>query len=612
MKAKRRNARMTRRDWTREAGECDGGFRRNDCSAQKQGTSAFRDAFANGCAQKWEYKALVIFWLLSVVGVFAQPTLSGKVSGGFQAPSSTDSDGRRHVIKGQEVEPRGNNLLELTEPRVTRYNPDNSPDMFMESAKCFYQSKGGVAYSATNLMVRTADGRFSIEGVGWNWDLSGSLLTISNQVSALVKKAALAGATNSVGTNMIRITSQRFQQDGDAALFSGSVLVRDGEDMVRCDKLNIQFVKPGGAQKIDAVQNVEITQGDTRIRSGRASYDVNANVMRFSEQPSWVGNQREGSADLLILYRAEDRLSATGHVYMKLPLTNLVLATGDNSATASPTNQFVEIRSENFDYKSARSNQIANAVYEGGVRALQGDSTLTCERLVAAFASSNRLSRLHAERQVELLSEKTRVFGAVADYELESDKVTVQGEPRWDMDGTKGRSGTLVFYPKSREMLATRNVELVLPGRSLAGMFSLPAQTNEASATNSPLIITAQSLSRSTNVAVFEKEVLVADARGTIACALLTIHSGQTNQAERILAERQVVITQPDLVAYGERAEYQQETGLVNLTGEPELLARGKHLRADTFVIDRNRNTFSVSRGKFRIQLQLSGKPKAP
>jgi lipopolysaccharide export system protein LptA len=550
--------------------------------------------------------------LCGVSTAFAQPTLSGKVSGGFTAPSSTDSDGRRHVIKGKEVEPRGNNLLELTEPRVTRYNPDDTPDMFMESSKCFYQSKGGTAYSSTNLVVRTADGRFSIEGVGWRWDLSGSVLTISNQVVALVKKAALSGATNSLGTNTIRITSKRFQQDGDAASFFDTVLVRDGDDTVRSERLDIQFVKPGGAQKIEAIQNVEIKQGETLIRSGRAFYDLKENIIRISEHPSWVASQREGSADLLVLHRAEDTLSATGHVYMKLPLTNLVLSSENPSLNSPGTNRFVEIRSERFDYQNARSNHVASALYSGMVRALQGDATLSCEQLTADFGLSNRLSRLHAERQVEMVSEKSRVFGREADYDLDHDKLVVQGEPRWEVDQMKGRSESLVFFPKSKEMLASRHVEVVLSGHSLGGFFALPGQTNLPAQTNSPLTVTAESLKRSTNISVFEKDVLVADARGTISCVLLTVYSGPTNQTERIIADQHVIIKQPNMVAYGDRAEYDQSTGLVHLTGNPELIGPGKHLRADEFIIDRNRNTFSVSPGKFRIQLQLSKGGKAP
>jgi lipopolysaccharide export system protein LptA len=541
-------------------------------------------------------------------GAFAQPTLSGRVSGGFKAPSSTDAEGRRHVIKGSSMEPRGKDLLELTQPRVTRYNADDSEDMFMESAKCFYQTKQGMAYSPTNLAVRTADGRFSIEGVGWNWDLSGSLLTISNEVVAVVQKSALATNKMRGATNFVRITSKRFQQEGDAAKFLDSVLVRDGEDTLRCERLNIQFVKPGGAQKIEAFQNVEVDQGETHVRSGQASYDVKENIIRISEHPTWIVNQREGSADSLIIRRAEDTFSAMGNVYMKLPATNLVLDAGSTSQAA--TNRSVEIRSHDFDYQNARSNRLATAVYSGRVRVSQANALLTCEQLTANFGASNRLSHLLAERDVQMTSDKTKLSGREADYDLDSDKLVLKGDPRWHLDETIGKSDLLVFSPRTGAMEASQNVEVIVPGHTLGAVFSFPGQTNEIPETNSPLKITSQNLIRSTNLTVFEKNVLVADARGTIECGILTIAAGETNQTQTILAEQHVVIKQPNLTGFGERAEYDAGTGLVRLTGDPELLAPDKKLKADAFVIDRNRNTFSVSPGHYRIQLRLSKNPK--
>jgi lipopolysaccharide export system protein LptA len=553
---------------------------------------------------------IAVFAVTVATSVFAQPTLSGRVSGGFKAPSSTDAEGRRHVIKGSSMEPRGKDLLELTQPRVTRYNADDSEDMFMESAKCFYQTKQGLAYSPTNLTVRTADGRFSIEGLGWNWDLSGSLLTISNEVVAMVQKAALANATNKSrgATNLVRITSKRFQQEGDAARFLDSVLVRDGEDTLRCERLNIHFVKPGGAQKIEAFQNVELDQGETHVRSGQASYDMKENIIRISEHPTWIVNQREGSADSLIIRRAEDTLSAIGNVYMKLPVTNLVLdADSTNNAV---TNRFVEIRSHDFDYQNARSNRQATAAYSGRVRVSQANALLTCEQLTATFGSSNRISRLLAEREVQMTSEKTKLSGREADYDLDQDKLVLKGDPRWQLEETKGKSDLLIFSPRTRAMEASQNVEVIVAGHALGAVFSFPGQTNDIPQTNSPLKITSQSLRRSTNVTVFQKDVLVGDARGTIACAILTIAAGETNQTQSIIAERNVVIKQPNFAGFGERAEYDASSGLVRLTGDPELLAPDKKLKADAFVIDRNRNTFSVSPGRYRLQLRLSNNPK--
>lgn len=541
--------------------------------------------------------------------ILAQPSLSGKVSGGFTAPTRTDSGGRRHLVRGNSAESRGGGVLELTDPRVTRYNPDNTADMFIESGQCTYNTKAGLAFSSTNLVVRTADGRFSIEGIGWRWDLADSLLTISNQVSAKVQKAALDGSAGSTNKS-VRITSARFQQEGDAATFLDEVLVRDGDDVLRCDQLRIHFAKPGGAQKIEAITGVDLQQRDTRIQAGRAVYDVKANTIQISENPKWRSGLREGSAGQLLIDREAETLAAEGQVYMKLPLTNLVLSTELTQTNSAPTNRYIEIRSDRFEYADAQSNRVAEAVYLGHVQATQAEALLSCEKLTATFAASNRLSRLRAAENVEIRAAKNKVFGREANYDFDAETVTVTGEPRWEIDQMKGRSDQLVFFPKTNAVLALHNVEMTVPGRSLGTLFSVGASSDEVAMTNTPLKITSQSLAHSQRLSVFENDVVVQDARGAIECRRLTLVSSQTNQMQRIVAEDRVVIKQPDLMAFGNKAEYDGSTGLIQLTGDPELLAPGKSLRAESFIIDRNRNTFSVSPGKYRIQLQLSKRQK--
>src|SRR5688500_8976358 len=114
--------------------------------------------------------ALALFGILPSFFVsYTQPKVTGRISGGFQAPTSTDNQGRRHVLKGNSAEPRGKDLYELTEPRVTSYDAQDAPEMFIESPRCFYATKQNYASSEARLSVRTADGKFSIEGVGWRW-----------------------------------------------------------------------------------------------------------------------------------------------------------------------------------------------------------------------------------------------------------------------------------------------------------------------------------------------------------------------------------------------------------------------------------------------------------
>jgi lipopolysaccharide transport protein LptA len=547
---------------------------------------------------------LLLFLLLASFSSFAaQPALTGRISGGFQAPTSTDTQGRRHVLKGTNAEPRGDNIFLITEPRVTSYNADDTPDMFIESPRCLYDMKSNLASSDSRLSVRTADGRFAIEGIGWRWDPGAALLSISNQVAALVQESSLSGlSTNAAAaTNKpIHITSTRFLRDADSASFLEQVLVRDATNTLTCDRLNLELGK-GGVQKIEALQNVHLDQGDTKVISGSATYDLKENIIRITKQPKWALQSREGSAELLIVNRSNNTFFAEGKVYMKLPVTNVVAQTLTN---APSTNQFVEITSDKFTYQNAMSNRPALAIYTDHVRILRNDASIECDRLIANFDASNRVTHVKAEQNVSITDGPNKAFGNEGNYDFATEKVTLTGHPHWTMGDKTGHSDTMIFLTKTQELLALGHVELVLPGESVSGVFQFSPSSNRVAQTNGPMTIQAKSLSHAENVAVFQGGVQASDSRGTIDCELLTVVTGASNQVQRIIADKGVSIKQQDLAALGEKAEYNAQTGLLRLTGKPELIMPDKTLRADEFIIDRRKNTFSVSPGKYVMRVQ--------
>ena len=545
----------------------------------------------------------IIFVL--TLGGHAQPKIAGKITGGFQAPTSTDDKGRRHVLKGTSAEPRGADLYELTDPRVTSLNADDTPEMFIEAPRCFYQMRANNAYSDSSLSVRTADGRFSIQGVGWRWEPSAAELTISNQVVALVQKSALATNLVGVGTSNapVRITANRFQQVGEKARFVGGVVVVDGNDRLTCDELEIVFVKPDGLRTIEAVGNVELMRENAAVKSGRAIYDFKENEIRISDAPRWSSEQREGSAKLLILNRNENTLAAEGDVFMRLPLTNVAA-----TASSAATNRFLEVSSEKFLFEEARSNRLARARYGGGVKVVHPEASIASSELTVSFNATNRIERINADKDVVVRSRGSEAYGERAEYDLATEKIALSGMPHWKVEESTGKSELLLFYPKTEELMALKNVEMVVPGRSVGTLFAVNVKTNQSISTNAPMTIRAESFSRGTNVAVFHENVEISDARGKMNCELVTIVSEGTNDVQRIIAEGGVRLEQPGLVATGSRAEYNAVTGLVHLTGEPLLVSEGRSLRADAFIIDRNRNTFSVSPGRFRIEMPMTNK----
>ena len=101
------------------------------------------------------------------------------------------------------------------------------------------------------------------------------------------------------------------------------------------------------------------------------------------------------------------------------------------------------------------------------------------------------------------------------------------------------------------------------------------------------------------------------DENGTLTCVMLTVYIGEDNQVQRIIAGESVRIEQRELLATGGRADYNLATGLVHLTGEPRVSTPGRTAEARVFIIDRNRNTFSMAPGDWRITMQSTEKQKS-
>jgi lipopolysaccharide export system protein LptA len=543
----------------------------------------------------------------------------------FEAPTQT-SEGKRSVVKGADARHIGNEIYEIVSARVTLFNPDDTVDMEIESPLCHVNLNRGspesqVTTSSTNLLVKTGDGKFSIQGVGWRWDPERSTLNISNQVVALIRKSAItatstnisATSTNkSTGTNThIRVTSNTFEHKGNIAVFAGAVLVQDGPDTLNCEILRVHFEEAGGVHLIEAEERVHLVQKDTEAIGGKAIYNVKENTIRLLDKPAWRMGAREGRSEILLVHRTNNTFHAEGNVYMKLPYTNSVSASASpgSARKATGTNSFVEIYSDYFDYFGGEKDaKIATAYYRGNVRVLQTDGEIICRFLTVLFSpKENRLMTVIAEDDVQIRSGRNIAFGQKAVYELIQEKITLTGNPHWVIDDKEGSSDVMIFFPQSDELLALQNVRMKLPsaGEGQSPLFSPGQRRKEpvARGTNSFMTVTSDLFSRKDNVSVFRDNVHVQDQQGSLRAEILTVLTSGTNQVQRIVAKHNVILEQKDMIATGQQAVYSLDTGLVELTGNPRIKQPGRNVTADIFIINRPENTFTMRGQKWKIEM---------
>jgi hypothetical protein len=175
-------------------------------------------------------------------------------------------------LRGKDVRPGGQGIVQITGMQAETYRGQEK-DMIVEAPECRFDTKANVASSGGALSIRTADGRFSIQGEGFQWQMGdsrqNSKLMISNQVQSLVRKrgmsvkAAGSGASSGAAGNAtametstndwIRITSRQFEYQSDRATFRGEVRVEDPEGNLTAEVLIVVFRDESGVlERIEA------------------------------------------------------------------------------------------------------------------------------------------------------------------------------------------------------------------------------------------------------------------------------------------------------------------------------------------------------------------------
>lgn len=568
--------------------------------------------------------ALLTGLLLALSGAWshaAEPQAKPRLGGlgarieDFQSPF-VDARGRRSVIKGDDARHAGDNVYEITKPNVVSYGEDGKPTLHITAPRCLLDRRTNQAESESELSVRTEDGRFAIQGLGWRWDPSLSRLVISNQVSALILKSALGEAEQAAlkpaggEDGKVRVTSREFYYLGDLAIFKGEVRVLDGEATVECEDLQVALLEKTGVKLIHARGNVALRQKDGLARAQQATYDLATSTLTLTNQVSWDFAQRAGSSGLLVLERGNGSMRAEGDVHMRLPYREPSGATNAPVHDSKPT--FFDIYSDRFRFRKAETNTPpSQAFFEGNVRGEQETKRITCGELEVIFGGpEEKPSRILARREVKLAVEKNQVWAEQAEFFVEEDRVALSGNPRFDLDGKVGTSDSILLFPRGQEALALGRVNIVVPhaaGLPLAGGRTNGIPELDAQGARGDLRVTSDLFSHKSPVSVFTDNVRVADDKGLIECRNLALYAGDNQALKRILATGGVVITQRDLKAMGERADYSVEQGLIQLTGEPMIQTPGRELTADAFVIDRAKGTFRIV-GDYKVSLEMKSK----
>jgi hypothetical protein len=85
-------------------------------------------------------------------------------------------------LAGAEAIPQPDGRVLIRQLKLETFGTNGQPEYVVEAPECLYDQFKNTANSAGPLVVRQADGRVRLEGVGFGWLGNDDLLVISNQV----------------------------------------------------------------------------------------------------------------------------------------------------------------------------------------------------------------------------------------------------------------------------------------------------------------------------------------------------------------------------------------------------------------------------------------------
>ncbi len=270
----------------------------------------------------------------------------------------------------------------------------------------------------------------------------------------------------------------------------------------------------------------------------------------------------------------------------------------DDARGSAPRNP-IEIFSRRFEYQ--RGSGLG--IYSGDVRVAGTNLSLCSGRLSLKVPVTDPprrtiLETITAEENVSMAYEGIQATGQLAVYSAATGLATVSGHPAWRADQREGRADELVIDRTNRIFRANGHAWLRMPGQTLGGSGFLSKSRASAAGrgatTNRVVEIVSDNYEFRTNWAAFRQDVHVSEVvsnrtGGTLTCALLTAHFTGTNDLQKLVAEKNVVIQEEDNRFTGETAVFTGTNGVLELTGPPEPTwqaglrsGKGKLVRVDT------------------------------
>ena len=590
------------------------------------------------------FRAALVVLALGLV-MFAWPGRSQPVVGGqgikftdyFDAPHETQLKSLLECSQAQRL-PDGRYLI--TNAKYRTYRVTGEGEMNVEAPQCVYDERQRSISSSGPLHMKTADGKFSIEGEGFLWQQTNSTLLVSNRVHTIVHPEQsgppAATATTNVAAEQtppmakqapgIDIFSDQFEygQNSGLGVYRGNVRVAGTNLTSTAGKMTMLLsAAERRLQTLEAEENVIIDYEKIHATAGLAFYSADTGLIQLTNQPTWRLEQRDGSGDELVFDQTNRIFRANGHARLSMPAQNMGVSgflsgPGSVSSNSVPTtNHFVEVLCDNYEL------QTNLAVFRQDVRvsdrvAEQLRGEMSCGLLTLSFTGTNELQKMLAERQVVIAQQDKRFTAEKAEYTGTNGVLDLTGNPAWRAGLREGKGDLLRVHLAREEMLVSGNAVMKLPaaelGQSAFTALGKPKPGESKATTNEFAVVSSQQYFLTPESALFRGGVRIEHPQTKWTCEEITMLSlpelGKDGRI--IIAEPAVVFDVTDnqgrnYHGTGDKAVFTHRVtatltnNLMELTGNPAMLEATNMVGRNKVIILDLANHKVATPGKYKL-----------
>jgi lipopolysaccharide export system protein LptA len=548
------------------------------------------------------------------------------------------------LLKGARatpLDPPQSNRTLVTKARLEKFQTNGVSELIVEAAECVSDEILRTVNSSNALRVFTPDGKFYIEGVGFLWIQTNSILFISNKVHTIAELPRNQGPSPSITSTTqpgekIEIFSDRFRGalDDGLGVYTGRLRVSGTNMLLTGGILTVKFPvrgngRPSSVEDILVETNVvvdyvhqEANRKETFHVSGATAHYLPAtDVVHIKGHPTWRADDRKGTADELTIDRTNKVFTGNGHGWMRMPNQGgggaAFLSRSGTAASRQPGNHFIEIVADNYQFRT----NLANFVGEVEVHDLLGEQVqgmMNCGRMDITFSGTNELQRMVADQRVIIQDGTNRLTGGHAVYTATNGLLVITQKPTWQSGVREGRGDIEQLKLQQSEMTVRGNAYVKMPAQDLSqsdfagfgrtGRAIPKAQTSEFAE------IFSQSYTLSQTNGYFSGGVSIVHPQINWTCTNLAVHwPHEGARVDRMVAERGVRFESTDdkgqkTSATADQAVYTYSVtdGLTNevlkLTGNPATLigTNGVTFKNPVITYDMLRKQVIAS-GSYRI-----------